>query len=293
MRKRLLSAIAAVAIVAGCASPEPASTLRSPAAGVFFDAFRYRSATDPLLGAHGWAVRTGQGAPGPPGATWSASGVSFPGGQGLTLTANTDGTADGTSQAELDTKAQKFFQGTYAARVRFSDSPASGPGGDPVVQTFYTISPLDRCDDPRYSEQDFEYLPDGGWGAAGPRMYTTTWHTYCESPFSRDARETSVPKSLNGWHTLVLTIADGTVTYYVDGTQYGSSAGRYYPRQPMTIDFNLWFNAESQGHTRSTWTEQVAWVYYASGQTLTTAQVQANVQALTASGSAYQDTVGR
>ena len=39
----------------------------------------------------------------------------------------------------------KFKNGTCAARVRFADAPASGPDGDHLVQTFFTIDrPPDR-----------------------------------------------------------------------------------------------------------------------------------------------------
>jgi len=40
-----------------------------------------------------------------------------------------------------------------------------GPDGDQIVETFYTIS---QMDEPSYSEADFEYLPNGGWGQEGP-----------------------------------------------------------------------------------------------------------------------------
>jgi len=39
-----------------------------------------------------------------------------------------------------------------------------------------------------------------------------------------------------------MTVAGGTVTYYVDGQVYFSSNGKYYPRDKMTIDFNEWFH---------------------------------------------------
>ena len=70
---------------------------------------------------------------------------------------------------------RKYLEGTYAARVRFTDSPVSGPGGDQIVESFYTISPLKAPMDLDYSELDFEYLPNGGWGIDGPTLYATTW----------------------------------------------------------------------------------------------------------------------
>ena len=271
----------------------------SPSSGVMFDDFNYSSSSDPNLSAHDWTVRTTAGGPGVTGATWSANAVTFPastaagGSHVMNLAASTDGTAADTTQAEVDSTSRKFFQGTYAARVYFNDAPTTGPNGDDVNETFYTISPLNECDDPNYSENDFEYLPNGGWGATGPRLYTTTWYTYCNSPYSQDNSSTSVVKSWQGWHTLVETVTNGTVTYYVDGNEYWSTSGKYYPREDMTIDFNEWFidgylNGSS---TPRTWNEQVGWVYYANNQSLTSAQVQANVTAYQKAGTSFTDTV--
>ena len=287
---------------AGSPSPTPSATTTTttpPATGTLFDDFDYTSSSDPSLSAHGWSVRTSAGGPGVSGATWSANAVTFPssssnpGGHVMQLSASTDGTAANTVQSEVDSSSRKFFQGTYAARVYFTDAPATGPNGDDINETFYTISPLNQCDDPNYSENDYEYLPNGGWGVAGPRMYTTTWYTYCNSPYSQDNSSTSVVKSWAGWHTLVETVMNGTVTYYIDGNEYWSTTGKYYPRENMTIDFNMWFidGYLASSSTPRTWDEQVGWVYYANGQALTTSQVTSNVSALTGAGTNFEDTV--
>jgi hypothetical protein len=267
--------------------------------GVLFDDFDYSGSSDPNLAAHDWTVRTAAGGPGVTGATWSANAVTFPastaagGSHVMNLAASTDGTAADTVQSEVDTSSRKFFQGTYAARVYFNDAPTTGPNGDDVNETFYTISPLSECDDPNYSEDDFEYLPNGGWGATGPRLYTTTWYTYCNSPYSQENSSTSVVESWQGWHTLVETVMNGTVTYYVDGNEYWSTSGEYYPREDMTIDFNEWFidGYLSSSSTPRTWNEQVGWVYYAGGQSLNTSQVEANVAAYQQGGTSFTDTV--
>lgn len=256
-----------------------------------FDDFDYTGPNDPNLAAHDWTVRTSSGGPGVSGASWSADAISFPastaagGSHVMNLAASTDGTSGNTVQAEIDTTSQKFFQGTYAARVYFNDAPSTGPNGDHVNETFYSITP----DNSLYSEDDFEYLPNGGWGGPSYSMYTTTWY----SADAMDRVTNDAQGSLQGWHTLVETVLGGTVTYYIDGTQVFSSTGKYYPREAMTIDFNEWFidGELAASSTPRTWNEQVGWVYYVNGQSLTPSQVQANVSTLQASGTSFTDTV--
>jgi hypothetical protein len=124
-------------------------------------------------------------------------------------------------------------------------------------------------------------------------MYTTTWYTYCPSPYSQDKSSTSVVSSLAGWHTLVATVSGGTVTYYIDGSQYFSTTGKYYPRQSMTIDFNEWFiNGYLNGSsTPRSWQEQVGWVYYADGQALSPAAVDNQIASYQSAGTSFVDTV--
>ena len=258
-----------------------------PTGGTLFDDFHYTGAADPNLAAHGWAIRTGAGGPGVQN-TWSAGAFSFPsdstaqGGRVMNLRATTDGTAANTTQAEIDTAARKFLDGTYAARVYFNDKPTTGPNGDHVNETFYTITP----DNALYSEDDFEYLPNGGWGGPANSMYTTSW--YSSDAFDRVTNDTM--GSLQGWHTLVSTVHAGTVTYYIDGKQVFSSTGKYYPREAMTIDFNEWFIDLPITGARA-WDQKVNWVYYAGGVAQTPAQVQSAVDADYSAGTHFTDTV--
>jgi hypothetical protein len=268
-------------------SASPTGSNPPPPSGVLFDDFSYTGPSDPNIGAHGWAIRTGAGGPGIQN-TWSASTFSFPsdstaqGGHAMDMTASTDGTTAGTKQAEIDTTAQKFFEGTYAARVYFNDKPTTGANGDHVNETFYTITP----DNSLYSEDDFEYLPNGGWGGPPVSMYTITW--YSADAMDRVTNDTQA--SLQGWHTLVATVFGGTVTYYIDGTQVFSSTGKYYPRQPMTIDFNEWFIDQPFTGAR-TWDEKVNWVYFAKGVAQSTAAVQSAVSSFYSRGTHFTDTV--
>ncbi len=267
---------------------------------MLFDDFDYRGPSDASLASHGWSVRTARGGPGIPGASWSAGAVTFvpdPAAGGNTLmqlTAATDGTAAGTVQAEVTTTAQKFLAGTYAARVRLTDAPASGPDGDQVNQTFFTITPLRYDNDPLYSELDFEYLPNGGWGSDGATMFTTSYYTYANNPsWSADNDSSGTRGSLQGWHVLAMQVSGGTVTYTIDGRVVHTTTGRYYPRQPMLLSFNNWFidGGLVGGGTQRGYPEQVDWVYYGAGANLTAAQVQARVDAYRTAGVTHTDTV--
>jgi len=160
---------------------EPRLTVRQQAASqvrrrtkvtsqTLFDDFNYWNSKQ--LARHGWIIRTAAGWPGVPGAMRGNSGVSFPadpdqrGNRLLRMTSATDGTGPNTHQTQI-CHQRKYLEGTYAARVRFVDVPTDGPSGDQLVESFYTISPLKAPWDPDYSELDFEYLPNGGWGSAG------------------------------------------------------------------------------------------------------------------------------
>ncbi len=281
-----LAALAAAAVVAGAAAGRATTTATAP---VLFDDFSYSSASQ--LTAHGWIVRTRPGWPGVPGASFRADNVTV--GHGiLRMTSSTDGTYAGTTQTQV-CQQRKFLAGTYASHVRFRDAPLYGPAGDQPVESFYTISPLVRPLDPNYSEIDFEYLPHGGWGDPQSVGYAA-WETYSPAPnwiaVSSAHRQN---RSLNGWHTLVLQVARGTMIFFVDGSRVARLGGRYYPEVPMSINYNLWFipGGLDRSHARRAYAEDIDWVYHAAGAVLSPAQVQQTVRGLQRDDVSFADTV--
>ncbi|MFI6373473.1 cellulose binding domain-containing protein [Streptomyces sp. NPDC050546] len=270
---------------AKAAAPDP---VPAPPAGVLFDDFTYQGAKDPALFKHGWLVRTSKGGPGIEN-TWSADGVTFPtakgslaDGQVLNLRASTDGTKSGTKQASLGTAAGKFRDGTYAARIHFSDEPSSGDAGDHVNQTFYTIGGKGS----KYSELDNEYMPNGGWGRPGPKLDTVTWYDHK----TNDRVYKTTKKSLDAWHTVMIRVKDGVVAYWMDGEKLFLSNGKYAPRADMSVNFNHWFIDLPFKGDRA-WDMKVDWLYYNANETLSVNEVQSAVEGFTDKGMNYFDTV--
>lgn len=266
----------------------------SEPAHLLFDDFSY-SSIEPFR-ANGWTDRTAQGWPGVEGASWTGA-IAFvddpahAGNRLVRMTASTDGRTTGQAQF---CHQRKYREGTYAARVRFSNGPVSGPDGDQVVETFYTIAPLKAPLDPDYSEQDFEYLPNGGWGGADLTLHTTTWETFRpEHDWLQVSKSDSRRGSLEGWRTLVLQIANHEVRYFLDGEALATHGEPYYPEDRMSINFNLWFIREGLivSRERRVYTEDVDWVFHAAGTVLSPADVNKQVTALREAKVAFRDTV--
>jgi hypothetical protein len=288
----IATVLAYVFVTVGAIAPAAA-----PKPQLLFDDFSYSN--NKQLKKHGWIIRTAAGWPGVPGATWSEDGVSLikdtDGSNNLILrmASSTDGTAAKTRQTQI-CHQRKYLEGTYAARVRFSDAPVSGPGGDQIVESFYTISPLKAPMDPDYSELDFEYLPNGGWGIDGPTLYATTWETFSPEP---NWKKDNVFKTSNGtqagWHTLVTQVAEGKVRYFVDGNLFAEHGGDYYPEDTMSINFNLWFIRDGMIKTSETrrYQEDIDWVFHQAGTALTPEQVEATIAAMRRKSVKFQDTV--
>lgn len=266
------------------------------AAAEFFDDFRH--ADREAMRAAGWIVRERAGHPGLAGARWGEAGViplpaEDPAQAVLRLEAETDGTPAGTRQAQL-CHQRKFFEGTSAARVRFSDTPAQGPDGDVVVQTFYLVSPLRFAFDPEFSELDWEYLPNGGWGDARTRLYAVSWQTVRIDPWQAHNQHAQVFGAQAGWHTLVSQARQGKIRHFLDGREIGAHGGRNYPVVPMALQFNLWFSPggtlpSEQGKRH--WRYEIDWVYHARDAALEPAEVEAAVARLRGEGVGFRDEI--
>ncbi|HEX6044498.1 MAG TPA: glycoside hydrolase family 16 protein [Pyrinomonadaceae bacterium] len=264
---------------------------------VLFDDFSYTDKAQ--LKKNGWIIRTEPGWPGVPGATWSKDGVTLvndpaqPNNRIIRMTSSTDGTGPNTTQTQI-CHQRKYLEGTYAARVRFTDAPVSGPPGDQLVQSFYTISPLKAPMDPDYSELDWEYLPNGGWGISGPTLYSTTWETFSPEPnWKKDNVFQTANGSQAGWHTLITQAFDQKVKYFVDGKLFAEHGGNYYPEDTMSINFNLWFIRDGmvQAKERREYQEDIDWVFFQTGSALSPEQVESAVASMRRRSVKFHDTV--
>lgn len=265
-------------------------------AALLFDDFSYSDST--ALRAHGWQPREAAGHPGPTDATWSPELISLvddPARRGnrlLRLTAATDGSATGSQQSQL-CHTRKFFRGTYAARVRFSDEPATGPDGDSVVQAFYAIGALRHDLDPDFSEVDFEYLPNGGWGSERTRLYGISWHTVQIEPWRAFNSAHEAFGSLAGWHVLVIVVEEHETRHYLDGRLLKRHRGRNVPVTPMSLNFSLWFSPSGLLPDRTVrhYSYDVDWALHIKDRSLTPRAISSMVEDFRRRGVARHDSV--
>lgn len=271
------------------------ATLAQAAPAVFFDDFSH--ADTAALQAFGWTLRSAAGHPGVPGARWSPDAVTLQREGATTLLrlgARTDGTPAGTVQAQL-CHQRKALRGTYAARVRFGNAPLAGAGGDPVVQSFYAVAPLAHDFDPDFSEIDWEYLAQGGWGSPQTRLYAITWQTVRLEPWQSHNAAFEHKQRVDGWHTLAMQVRDdGHTHWFLDGRPLVRHGGRNVPVQPMAISFSVWFSPTGllpRSDEPRQWAQDVDWVFFAPGRTVAPANVERQVRAWQRSGVTKLDTV--
>jgi hypothetical protein len=286
------------AIIAAAASLSCYGAAAAPPQPLFFDDFSHADTT--ALQAAGWLLRSGSGHPGVTGARWAPEAIALvedPAQRGnrlLRLTARTDGNdGPGTVQAQL-CHQRKLLRGTYAARIRFSDTPVAGADGDPIIQTFYAVAPLKHAFDPQFSEVDWEYLPNGGWGSEKQRLYGISWQTVRLDPWQPHNSAHEEFRSFDGWHVLMMQVDEQQVRMFVDGRPVARHAGRNVPVVPMSLAFNLWFSPAGllpAGGEPRVYTQDVDWVFHAADRSLAPAQVEAEIRRLRRAGTAHVDTV--
>lgn len=290
----------AAALATGWAlSSATAGAAAAAAEPAFFDDFDYPGV--PALASGGWTIRTAVGHPGIAGAAWGPEALSLVdddspaagGNRLLRLTATTDGTPTGTRQAQL-CHQRKLLLGTYAARIRFRDEPRSGLDGDPVIQSFYAVGELRFPFDPLFSEVDWEYLANGGWGSARPRLYGLSWQTVRIEPWQAFNEPHEEFGSHAGWHQLTMQVEATRVRLYVDERLVSVPAGRNVPVAPMALAFNLWFSPTGllpAGGAPRVWEEDVDWVFHLAGRSIEPAEVAGRVAGYRSRGVAREDTV--
>ncbi|MBB5205635.1 hypothetical protein HNQ51_002962 [Inhella inkyongensis] len=263
-------------------------------AALFFDDFSQPDRA--ALQRQGWTLREQAGHPGPPGARWATEGLVLqddperPGNRLLRLHAHSDGTAAGTVQSQL-CRPQQFLWGSTAARVRFSPRVAAGV---PRVQAFFQVSPLRFDYDPLFSELDWEYLPNGGWGAPGARLFAVAWQTVRLEPWDAHNQAHEEPLDLSGrWVQLtVQTDAEGS-RWFLDGQALARHGGRTVPRQPMALAFSHWISPGGLLPTpqASDAAFEVDWVIHVADVRRSPAELAAQVAELRAQGVAQRDSL--
>lgn len=267
-------------------TPQPTATPTATTGftGEWYDDFDYALTGTRPSEQDGWQISQRSGGPGP--GNFASNQISFTEVAGETLMHLDASVVDGQIvKAEILTTEQKFLQGTYAARVRFSDLAHKGLDNqaDKLVQTFFTITPLKQAMDPDYGEIDFEYLPKGGWGAVDPTLFMTTWETYNPSPWQKVGKTDVLTGSLDGWHTLVFTVDNGLVTYYMDGQLVAQHGDIYYPETPMYLSFNHWFiSADTANLDERHYRQSVDWMYFNGTEIYTPSQVTQRIAELEA-----------
>lgn len=279
---------------------------------ILFDDFTYTTTTQ--LANNGWRLRTWEGGPGLANGTWSTNNISFvtdpaaPTNKFMRLKASTNingstivnnrATMGSVSQAEVARIEQIYKNGTWAARMYFNDAPNVGPDGDTAIETFFGLTDYVEGSEP-YSEIDFEYLPNGGWwtGSATPSMWSGTYRIVDWSDESNHG-VTRTQGSLQGWHTLVMQVTDGHISFYIDGNYQTGFNGAVAPDHPMYLMFQLWISNDcfdagcnARGFINNSnfreYSEDIDWVYFEKNNIVPASEIPQKVANLRAAGVNY------
>jgi len=249
---------------------------------IMFDDFSYNGSSDPAIPSFNkWEITDGTDGPIYP-ASYKKSNITFASDPQdgnnmlMNLASSTTNQASGIVNSRIQTSDYSYFEGTYAARVYFDNSPAANKDG--ANQTFfsivnYTLGP----DQNKYSEIDFEYLAYDVWGNTKDKdMWLTSYNSYTDTKMEK----ASIPsiKDYGGWHTLVYSFTDKVhVKWWIDGVFLGQvsvaedgSGLTVYPRSPMQIAFANWIWYEGNfglgsSTARRTYNMKVDWVMFYKG----------------------------
>jgi hypothetical protein len=275
-------------------------------AGEFFDDFSYKNPQDPALQEHNWTIVSGIDAP-PANTTYLAENIRFDEDPDdsqnrimhLLASCQSDRESFRLSRIQSD---HIFFEGTYACRIHFDNAMAKTKDGN--IQAFYTISPIMEINDSSYSECDFEYLPYDIWNSDGntkPAYYLSTWEIYNSTPLINDYASDATKKKLKGWHLIVIQIADGKVSYYLDknnkpvGTHSLSPLGSdVYPESHMQIAFANWISSHSEDKNKKrSSTMKVDWIYHVENEIVSLNEVYHRVRLMQKDEVKYLNTLNK
>ena len=278
---------------------------------VIFDDFSYENASDPAIESFNrWSIVNGTSGP-PSGASYLQSNITFTSEGIMQLRCANSGTVASATHARVETKDVVYFEGTYSARVFFDNSPRDNT--DPVIQTFYAISPSSGGQNPAtYAEVDFEYLPWDSWNGLYNNNYNNAmWMSSYESARvltgGLDNDHEYLKEDFGGaWHTLLFRFTDHEhVEYFIDGDLKATLSTRasdgvsVYPDYNMLVSFANWGYPPIEGTSfgsstalRSS-TMQVDWFVHVVNESKTTAEIEAMVAAFRSDGVDRKNRLGQ
>lgn len=262
-----------------------------------FDDFVYQDVNDTALNFNKWKIVEGINGP-PSGAMYRSENVFFTNSEvnptDKYVNLSTTVANGNTTHARIQTNGFEYFEGTYAARVYYTDNPFIYE--DANIQTFYTIVDWTLSGDgSKYSELDFEYMASDRWGLSEKNevMYLTAWNRYIAEPWQAWKRYWYEVKSYEGWHTFVVSCTDGVnVNFYMNGefitsmSTTDNDGTSVYPRSPMQVAFAnwIWNNVVGTSTQDRTSTMKADWVYYIDQIAYNPAQVDSVVRAKKSAG---------
>jgi len=93
----------------------------------------------------------------------------------------------------------------------------------------------------------------------------------------------------------VTQVMDAKVRYFVDGKLFVEHGDKYYPRDIMSINFNLWFIRDGMinSHEVRQYQEDIDWVFCEANTALTPEEVESTVATLRRKRISFRDTVPR